>query len=59
MSAVWEFLLSPWGLVAYAAFWAVKLLCGAWVLRRALMWLPAGGRHWAEHKLGFLRLPRW
>ena len=59
MTAVWELLLSPWGLAAYAAFWALKLLCGAWLLRRALTLLPDAGRVWAEHKLGLLRLRRW
>jgi len=32
---IWDILLSPAGLAAYAAFWALKLVFGAWALRGA------------------------
>ncbi|KUF09073.1 hypothetical protein [Pseudoponticoccus marisrubri] len=40
MSEVWAFVASPWGLLAYAAFWAFKLTLGMWALRRATALLP-------------------
>jgi hypothetical protein len=40
LSAFFDFMLSPGGLAAYAAFWAFKLTLGGWLLRRALARLP-------------------
>ncbi|CUH80314.1 hypothetical protein [Tropicibacter naphthalenivorans] len=55
MSAVWDFLLSPWGVAAYGMFWVAKLLAGAWVLRRAVSILPQAGQVWVNGKIGVMR----
>lgn len=36
MNGIWDFLFSPAGIAAYAAFWALKLIFGAAVLRGAV-----------------------
>ncbi|MEN9062487.1 MULTISPECIES: hypothetical protein [Ponticoccus] len=54
MSAFFDFMLSPAGLAAYAAFWAFKLTLGAWLLRRAMRLVPVHVREgWRS------RMPGW
>ncbi|WP_095589908.1 hypothetical protein [Actibacterium ureilyticum] len=48
MNEVLAFLLSPWGVAAYAGFWALKIVFGAWLLGRLLPLLPAGLRRRIE-----------
>ncbi len=55
MGAVFDFLFSPAGLAAYAAFWAFKLLAGAWIIGRALMLLPVRVRRKTQVRLGRMR----
>ena len=40
MTGFWDVILSPAGLAAYAAFWALKLAFGAWIIRQTLGFLP-------------------
>ncbi|AUC55117.1 MAG: hypothetical protein ACU0CC_16820 [Sagittula sp.] len=56
MSAFWDLLFSPAGLVLYAGFWALKIVAGAWVLSKLVLLLPARMQVWAEDKLVRLRL---
>ena len=56
MSGVWDILFSPWGIVLYAGFWALKLTVGVWLITRAVARLPDRARIWAEDKLVRLRL---
>ena len=56
MSAVWDIVLSPTGLALYAAFWAFKILAGAWVVRKAMLLLPVRAQAWTEDRLTRLRL---
>ncbi|SNS26663.1 hypothetical protein [Antarctobacter heliothermus] len=56
MSGLWDIVLSPTGLALYAAFWAFKILAGAWMLRKAMLLLPVRAQSWTEDKLGRLKL---
>ena len=56
MSDLFAFLLSPAGIAAYAAFWALKLLAGAWALRQGLTLLPERSRNWTEAQLARIGL---
>ncbi|MBT55915.1 MAG: hypothetical protein CMF72_21270 [Mameliella sp.] len=56
MSPFWDMVLSPTGLMLYAAFWAFKILAGAWMLRKAMLLLPVRAQNWTEDKLGRLKL---
>lgn len=58
MTAIWDFVFSPAGLAAYAAFWAFKLLAGAWILRKTLSLLPVPVQTWTEDRLSRLKLRR-
>lgn len=57
MGGFWDIVFSPAGLAAYAAFWAMKLLCGAWLLRKGIALLPERAQIWAEAQMD--RLPKW
>lgn len=56
MSAFWDIVLSPTGLLLYAAFWAFKLMAGAWLIRKAVMLLPVRAQVWTEDRLTRLKL---
>ncbi|ASP21752.1 hypothetical protein ANTHELSMS3_03100 [Antarctobacter heliothermus] len=56
MSPFWDMVLSPTGLMLYAAFWAFKILAGAWMLRKAMLLLPVRAQSWTEDKLGRIKL---
>ncbi len=58
MSAFWDVVLSPYGLAMYGGFWILKILFGAWVLRRAMLFLPVRAQDWTEDKLSRLKLKR-
>lgn len=58
MQDIFAFLLSPAGLLAYAAFWAVKIIAGAWAIRQILTLLPDRARGWTEYQLTRIGLLR-
>ncbi len=56
MNSVWDILLSPYGLAAYAGFWGFKLLAGAWIMRRMMRLVPVRAQTWGAGKLARLKL---
>ncbi|GGE31312.1 hypothetical protein GCM10011360_19060 [Primorskyibacter flagellatus] len=58
MSDFFAFLFSPAGLVAYGAFWVVKIIAGAWAIRQILTLLPERTRGWTEYQLTRIGLLR-
>lgn len=56
MSALWDIVLSPYGLAAYVGFWILKLMFGAWVLRKMMVLLPVRAQVWTDDKLTRFKL---
>ena len=57
MSEFWSFILSPMGLALYAAFWAFKLLFGAFVVSQLMRFLPEHSRDGLRHR--YRHLASW
>ncbi|MCT4553363.1 MAG: hypothetical protein N4A53_01630 [Pelagimonas sp.] len=58
MNGILDLLLSPWGIAAYATFWILKILFGAWAINKALVLLPVPVRTKVETGLSRLKLRR-
>ncbi|MGP6085508.1 hypothetical protein [Antarctobacter jejuensis] len=58
MQGVWDVVLSPYGVALYVGFWILKIMFGAWVLRKAMLLLPVRAQDWTDDKLTRLKLKR-
>jgi hypothetical protein len=55
MKELLTYVLSPAGLALYAMFWAVKLVFGAWILRRISGFLPDVITDWVGDRFSALK----
>ncbi|WGW02572.1 hypothetical protein [Tropicibacter oceani] len=55
---MWDLLFSPTGLALYAGFWTLKLLLGAWVVRKVAARMPVAVIVRIESGLTRLKLRR-
>lgn len=55
---MWDLLFSPTGLALYAGFWILKLLVGAWAVRKSMALMPVAMIGRIENGLTRLKLRR-